>query len=378
MTRASIAELVESWRPRYLRASRKEKSLILDEFVALTGYHRKSAIRLLRNGRRSRAMDRRGRPRVYTPDVKAALLQVWEACGQICSKRLAPFLPEAVEVLERAGELKISPDTKRLLVRMSAATIDRLLRTHRPRRPRSRCTTKPGTLLKEKIPVRTFADWNDARPGFLEVDLVAHCGESSAGEYLHTLNAVDVATGWCELEVLPNRSQQAVREAVDRIRERLPFPLSGIDSDNDSAFINANLLRYCRKERITFTRCRPYKKNDQAHVEQKNWTAVRQLVGYKRYESKEAQELLRSIYADWRLFVNFFQPVRKLIAKERKGSRVRKVYDVAKTPFRRVLVRADVDEAEKERLRELYRTLNPVELRRRIEENLRALRGLHG
>lgn len=378
MPRASIAELVETWRPRYLRASRKEKSIILDEFVALTGCHRKSAIRLLRNGRRPKAMDRRGRPRVYTPEVKAALLQVWEACGRICSKRLAPFLPEIVEALERAGELKLPPDTKRLLVRMSPATIDRLLCTHRLKRPRSRCTTKPGTLLKDKIPVRTFADWNDARPGFLELDLVAHCGESTAGEYLHTLNAVDVATGWCELEVLPNRSQQAVTEALELVRERLPFPLLGIDSDNDSAFTGANLLRYCEDKKINFTRSRPYKKNDQAHVEQKNWTAVRKLLGYERYESGEALELMRAIYMDWRLYVNFFQPIRKLLEKKRVGSKVRKRYDVAQTPYQRVLASPEVDEVDRERLRELYRTLNPVALRRRIEANLAKLWRLHG
>jgi hypothetical protein len=378
MTRASIAELVETWRPRYLRASRKEKTRILDEFVALTGYHRKSAIRVLRNGRKPKRWDKRGRPRVYTPDVKAALLQVWEAYGHICSKRLAPFLTEGVEVLERAGELKIPPDTKRLLVRMSAATIDRLLRTHRYRRGKGRCTTKPGSLLKDKIPVRTFADWNDVHPGFLEMDLVAHCGESVAGEYLNTLNAVDVATGWCEPEVLANRSQQSVKEAVDRVRQRLPFPLLGIDSDNDSAFINANLLRYCEQEGITFTRCRPYKKNDQAYVEQKNWTAVRQLIGYDRHETVEACALLQVIYADWRLVVNFFQPVRKLLEKKREGSKVRKRYDVAKTPYQRVLASPDVSEEKKEKLREVYRTLNPVEFRRRIEKNLERLRRLHG
>lgn len=378
MTQASIAELVESWRPRYLRASRKEKTRILEEFVALTGYHRKSAIRLLRNGRNPKTLDRRGRPRVYTPDVKAALLEVWEACGRLCSKRLAPFLPELVAVLKREGALKIWPETARLLVQMSAATIDRLLRTHRPKPRTSYNTPKPGTRLRQKIPVRTFADWDNACAGFLEVDLVAHCGESSKGEYLHTLSTVDVATRWCEVEVLPNRSQQAVKEAMDRIRKRLPFPLLGIDSDNDSAFINANLLRYCQEEGITFTRCRPYKKNDQAYVEQKNWTVVRKLVGYGRYCGPEARELLERIYADLCLFVNFFQPVRKLIAKEREGSKVRKVYDVAKTPFQRVLSAPDVREEAKEKVREVYRTLNPLELRRRIERNLEELRRLHG
>lgn len=378
MTQASVAELVNTWRPRYLRASRKEKTKILDEFVALTGYHRKAAIRLLRKGRKPQRWDRRGRPRIYTNQVKAALIEVWEVCGQICSKRLAPFLPEIVAVLEREGELKLPPDTKRLLVRMSAATIDRLLRTHRPKGLRGRCTTKPGSLLKEKIPVRTFADWNDARPGFLEMDLVAHCGQTTAGEYLHTLNAVDVATGWCEPEALPNRSQHAVKEALDRMQKRMPFPLLGMDSDNDSAFINHNLVRYCDREKITFTRSREYKKNDQAHVEQKNWTAVRQLIGYDRYESAETLTLFEAIYTDWRLYLNFFQPVRKLMAKERVGSKVRKRYDRAQTPCQRVLASTEVDEVGKERLRELYRTLNPVALRRRIDENLEKLWRLHG
>ncbi len=218
--------------------------------------------------------------------------------------------------------------------------------------------------------MRTFADWDDARPGFLEMDLVAHCGPTTAGEYLHTLNAVDMATGWCEPEALPNRSQHAVKEALDRMRKRMPFPLRGIDSDNDSAFINANLLRYCEGEKITFTRSRPYKKNDQAHVEQKNWVVVRRLIGYDRYESAEALTLFEAIYTDWQLYLNFFQPIRKLVAKERVGSKVRKRYDRAQTPYQRVLASTEVDEVEKERLRGTYQTLNPAALRRRIDENL--------
>jgi len=372
VTRQSLEELIRTWRPRYLQATRKEKTLILDEFVALTGYHRKAAIRVLRKGRKPKRWDRRG-PKIYTNEVKAALLEIWEVCGRICSKRLAPFLPEIVTVLEREGELKLSAETKQLLVRMSPATIDRLLQTHRPKGPRGRCTTKPGSLLKEKIPVRTFADWDNARPGFLESDLIAHCGQSVAGEYRHTLNAVDVATGWCELEVLPNRSQHAVEEALDQMRERMPFPLPGIDSDNDSAFINHNLVRYCDRVKNSFTRAREYKKNDQAHVEQRNWTAVRQLIGYERYESGEALELLRAIYADWRLYLNFFQPVRKLVAKERVGGKVRRWYDQAQTPYRRVLASPEVSEAKKERLGGIYRRLNPVALRHRIEDNLEQL-----
>jgi hypothetical protein len=350
MTQASVAEVVGALRPRYLRARRGDKTMILDEFVALTGYHRKAAIRVLRNGRNPKGRDRRGRPRVYTPDVKAALLQVWEACGRICSKRLAPFLPEIVAVLQREGELALAPDTRRLLVQMSPATIDRT-----------------------KVPVRTFADWEDVGPGYMELDLVAHCGETTAGEYLHTLNAVDVATLWCEPVAVLNRSQEAVRKAIQRIRGRLPFPLRGIDSDNDSAFLNAHLYTYCQKEGIQFTRSRPYKKNDQAYVEGKNWCVVRQLVGYRRYESRDALDLLEAIYADWRLVVNYFQPVRKLISKERVGSKVRKKYDLARTPYRRVLAAPDIPEEKKIEAEGIYNTLNPVLLQRRIEENLRAL-----
>jgi len=186
--------------------------------------------------------------------LKAALLQVWEACGQIHSKRPSPFLPEVVAVLKQEGELTIRPETERLPVCLSPATIDRLLKTHRPKPLRGRSTTKPGTLLKHQIPVRTFADWDEARPGLLKVDLVAHCGQSTKGEYLHTLTAVGIDTRWCELGVLPNRGQQAMKEAVERIRNELPFPLLGIDSDNDSAFSNGNLVRYCKAQKISFAR----------------------------------------------------------------------------------------------------------------------------
>lgn len=373
MTQASVAEVVGALRPRYLRARRSDKTKILDEFVALTGYHRKAAIRALRNRRTSKGGERRGRPRLYTPDVKAALLQVWEVCGRICSKRLAPFLPEIVSVLEREREIALAPDTRRLLVQMSPATIDRLLVTHRYCRGGGRAAIKPGTALMAKVPVRTFADWEGVGPGFLELDLVAHCGDTTAGEYLHTLNAVDVATLWCEPVAVLNRGQEAVGKAIQRIRERLPFSLRGIDSDNDSAFLNAHLYRYCQREGLEFTRSRPYKKNDQAYVEGKNWGVVRQLVGYRRYESREALGLLEAIYADWRLMVNYFQPVRKLIAKERVGSKIRKKYDLAQTPYRRVLASPNIPAGKKAEAEEVYRGLNPVVLQRRIENHLRAL-----
>jgi hypothetical protein len=373
MTRTSVEELVEALRLRYVRARRDEKTCILNEFVAVTGYHRKAAIRRLRGGRRRKGNKRQGRPPVYTPDVVAALWEVWEICGRICSKRLAPFLPEAVALLEREGEVLFPADVRGRLTAMSPATIDRLLAHHRDGGRKGRCTTKPGTLLRSQIPVRTFADWTDAVPGFLEIDLVAHCGETTAGEFVHTLTSVDVSTGWCEPVALKNRSQEMVQRALEQTQAHLPFPMLGIDSDNDSAFLNWGIKGYCDENEITFTRCRPYKKNDQAHVEQKNWAVVRQLIGYDRYEGVEATAALQAVYNDYRVYVNLFQPVRKLVEKKTVGGKTRKRYDTATTPYRRVLASSTVDDARKNELKKQYATLAPWHLRRRIEQNLRRL-----
>lgn len=374
MTKLGKRELLEAVRPRYLKASRKEKGRILDEFIAVTGYNRKYAIHLLRNGRPRRRRKGVGRRWTYGPEVVAALVQVWEASGHLCGKRLQPFLPELVAALERHGELTIASQTKAQLLQMSAATIDRRLKRARARLPRRRrSTTKPGSLLKDAIPIRTFADWNEHRPGFVEMDLVAHCGETAAGEYLHTLCAVDIETRWCELLALPNKGQRATFEGIQTMRKRLPFPLLGIDSDSGSEFINHHLYRYCLREQITFTRSRPFRKNDQAHVEQKNWTAVRQTVGYDRYESSEALSLLQAIYADLRLFINFFQPVMKLVSKTRVGSKVRRKYDMAQTSYQRILASPYVSQDVKERLCQLYLILNPIALRRRINAHLEQL-----
>jgi hypothetical protein len=228
-------------------------------------------------------------------------------------------------------------------------------------------TTKPGTLLKQMIPIRTFAEWNDVKPGFMEVDLVAHGGDSPAGEFVHSLDMVDVATRWSECVAIPNRSQAAVKAAIITARGRLPFPLRGLDSDSGAEFINANLLRYCEQEQITFTRSRPYKKNDQAYIEQKNWSNVRQLVGYDRYEDQTACEALNRLYETWHLYSNFFQPVMVLVSKERAGAKVKKRYDQPKTPYQRALDSPEVTEEDKERLRQLYPTLNPAALLRQIE-----------
>jgi len=366
MSIQSKRELLTAVAPRYRAAGRNDKRQILDEFVASTGYHRKYAIQLLNHPPKARRRKKRHGNRRYGLEVKYALITIWRVANGICAKRLVPGLKEFIDALERHGELQLAPQTKTLLLSMSAATADRLLRSERRQR-RGLATTKPGTLLKRAIPVRTFADWDEARPGFLEVDLVAHCGRTAGGEYLHTLTLTDVATGWTECLPVLNRGQQAVKHAIDRARLRLPFPMLGLDSDNGAEFINAHLLRYCRQEQITFTRSRPYKKNDQAYVEQKNWSVVRQFVGYDRLEGRVAYRRLESLHEILHLYINFFQPVMKLTTKQRVGSKVKKRYDTAKTPYQRVLDFDQVADEIKLRLRELYQSLNPAALLRTIE-----------
>ena len=369
MSLNSKRELVDVVRGRYLKARKSEKQKILDEFTCATGYHRKHAIRVLKNRvRKSQRRKRTGYKTIYGSEVVQALEQIWEIYGQICSKRLQPFVAEGIRVLERCQEIELSEETKALLLKISSASIDRCLRAVRLKTPHGLSTTKPGSLLKNLIPVRTFTEWDAERPGFLEIDLVAHCGNTTEGQYLNTLTCTDLATGWTDVTALRHRSQEAVSEAIQRMRHRLPFPLLGIDSDNGSEFINDLLYRYCLNEKITFTRSRPYQKNDQAHVEQKNWSVVRHTVGYDRWETEQELVLLKSIYDDLRLYINFFQPSFKLIAKERLGNKTRKQYDPAKTPYQRVLDRTDISLEAKARLMNLYVQLNPAELRRRIDQ----------
>lgn len=370
MSLKSKRELLEVLRPRYLKANKVEKQKMLDEFTSATGYHRKHAIRVLKNQRQvQNHLNRKNKTykTIYRGEVVQALEQIWEICGQICSKRLQPYLPEAIRVLERHKEIELSKETKDLLLKISAASIDRCLRPVRCKSPHGLSTTKPGSLLKNLIPVQTFTAWDQEQPGFMEIDLVAHCGSTTEGHYLNTLTCTDISTGWTDVTALAHRSQEAVSTAIHHMRQRLPFPLFGIDSDNGSEFINDTLYRYCLDEKITFTRSRPYKKNDQAHVEQKNWSVVRHTVGYDRWETASELTLLQSIYDDLRLYINFFQPSFKLIAKERIGNKTIKRYDTAKTPYQRVLERKDISLDAKARLMNLYVQLNPAELRRSID-----------
>lgn len=374
-------ELLVSTAPRYATASKSEKQKILDEFTASTGYHRKYAIRLLRQpgerAPRSPPQVEPSRPkrraRRYTPEVQAALVSVWEAANRICSKRLVPFLPELVTALECHGHLCVSETTRQRLLSISPATVDRLLYEVRQRSRRGHSTTKPGSLLKGQIPVRTFADWDENRPGFSEADLVAHCGTRTSGSYLNSLVVTDIATSWTECMALLYRDQEAVLRGVGEARERMPFPLLGLDTDNGSEFLNYALLEYCREEAITFTRSRPYRKNDQCYVEEKNGSIVRRWVGYDRYEGVQPCQILTALHEVLRLYVNFFQPSMKLISKQRQGSKVIKKYGVAQTPYQRVLASAHVAETSKQELREQYAQLDPVALQRelhRLQERL--------
>ncbi len=366
-------ELVTALQGRYAKAGRAEKGQLLNGFVAATGYHRKWAIELLRHGPPPPRQGHGGRPRVYSAVVIGALRQVAAASDWLCGKRLAPFLEELVPALEAEGVLQLEPPVREQLVRLSAATIDRRLRPFRLQVRHGRGTTKPGTLLKQQVPVQTYTPWEDQRPGFEEIDLVAHCGDSTAGHYLNTLTVTDVATGWTECRAVWGKGQAAVFAALEAVQACLPFPLLGIDSDNGSEFLNAQLVRWCTQEAITFTRSRPYWKNDQAHVEQKNWSVVRRLLGYDRYETEAELALLRRLYEWLRLWTNHWQPVLKLIGKERVGSKLRKRYDTAQTPYRRVLASGVLSAQAQARLEAEHAAWGPTAVWREVEAARAAL-----
>jgi hypothetical protein len=366
-------ELVAAIRGRYWRASRREKGRILDEFVASTGYHRKWAIRLLRDGPPKSRKGRGGRPRVYSAREVGALRRVAEESGWLCGKRLAPFLEELVVALEREGALVLESGVRQKLLAMSASTIDRRLRSYRPGIAKGLATTKPGSLLKKQIAVRTFTPWDEERPGFVEIDLVAHCGSSTEGHYLNSLVVTDIATGWTECVGIWGKGQLTVYGALEQIRQRLPFPLLGIDSDNGSEFLNDHLVRWCKAEKITFTRSRPYQKNDQAHVEQKNWSIVRRLIGYDRYETEEGLFQLNRVYELMRIWINHWQPVLKLTGKERLGAKVIKRYDQARTPYRRMLGAGVILEGRPSSLEEEHGRSGPSALRREMDEAIEKL-----
>ena len=336
LSMATRKQITKEMARRYARARKGERGRMLDELCALTGYNRGYAARLLRSGGGAPTARSRQRPRTYGAETREPLRKLWATAGGICGKRLAPFLPELVAALERHGELELSEEQRAKLCAISAASVDRLLAAERRRLTlRGRATTRPGSLLRNQIPVRTFAEWDQGRAGFVEVDLVAHDGGVARGEFAYSLDLTDVASGWTEVRAVRNRAQRWTFEALTAIAARLPFPLLGLDSDNGGEFINAQLVRYCTEHEISFTRSRPYRKNDNCYVEQKNWTVVRRTVGWARFDTEAELATLNRLYDSLRLYVNYFQPQVKLTAKERCGSRLRKRYDTATTPYRR-------------------------------------------
>jgi hypothetical protein len=386
LSMATRKELSKEVARRYQRSDRGEKSSILGEFCHGAGYNRHYAAFLLRHwgrpirmrlpgggqeivvvGERRVRKQRQARPRIYDEVVKEYLISFWEVLDRPCGKRLKRCLEPLVAKARQFGEMRVPRKIEAKLRRISAPTIDRLLRLERKKHElKCRSKTKPGTLLKKHIAIRTGVEWEEDAVGFEELDLVGHDGGHASGDYGYTLNVTDIKSGWTEMEAIRNKAQCWVFDALQDIRSRLPFELKGIDSDNGSEFINAHLLSYCQAEGLVFTRSRSYQKNDNCHVEQKNFTAVRNFVGYSRYDSQQELAVLNELYGYLRLYLNFFHPQMKLVRKERVGARVKKQYDVPQTPCQRLLVLEETRADRKMMLQSTYEQLNPFALKRSI------------
>jgi len=377
MSQRSRQEVLEQARERYQRRGKEGRSRILDEVCALCGYERKYAIKVL-GGKRS--ITGLGRPRggsqpVYGDAEREVIKPIWLAAEQPCGKRLKPALPLWLPFYEKRWG-KLSKARRQKLLKASAATLDRLLAPCRASAGgRGRCGTRPGTLLRSQIPIRT-EHWDVKGPGYIEADTVAHCGLSMAGEFCWSLTLTDVHTQWTETRAVPNRGQSAIHSKIAEIEAELPFPILGFDADNGGEFINWHLVRYFknRPKAVEFTRSRAYRKNDNAHVEQKNWTHVRQLVGYGRLEGQESAELLDDLYRrEWSWLRNFFCPAMKHLRTEVVGSRKRRIYDQPATPFERLKASCQLERTKLAALENLLASLDPFALKQAIETKLRAV-----
>ena len=369
-------QYLERLQRTYFQAkSRKERTSILNEYCQNTSQNRKYVLRKINHYDFSTPKKRKKRKQIYDVDVKVALARIWEIFDYPCGQRLAPLLKTEVNKLCQLGEISITKEVVKKLKNISPVTIDRKLKHQREvlLLSRKRGHPRAKSLLYKKIPVR-LNDWDTSIVGNLGIDLVEHCGSSNSGEYIHTLSVTDISTGWWEGQGIMSRGQYPTLEALKEIRERTPFNWLEIHSDNDSAFINAHLFKYCQQESLKFSRSRPNKKNDNAYVEQKNWTHVKKIFGYFRYDTLEELEIMNDLYEnELRLYKNFFSPVMKLIKKERVGGKVRRRYDIAQTPYQRLMKSGQITKETQKRLKDIYDSLNPAELKRNIETKLQQL-----
>jgi hypothetical protein len=375
MSSETKSEILEAIRDRYRISSKAEKGKILHEFKLVTGYHRKHAIRLLRNRPKNEKEPGVIGKKVYDQAVKEVLVLIWETADRICGKRLKAVIPTLVGAMERHGHLKLENDLRKKVFAVSAATIDRMLVVER-KSGGARRKGKGKKKISKEIPIKTFSDWKDPLPGYLEIDFVVHGGGSMAGEYLHSLVATDVCSGWVEAVPLLAREQTLVIEGLKRIGKQMPVTIAGINSDNDGAFINETLCSYCKEEGIIFTRARVHRKNDQAWIEQKNGAVIRKMVGHERFSGIVAGQALAQLLQAVRLYVNYFQPSFKLRERIREGCKIKKRYYPPATPCDRLLAHNKVDEKIKKALRAQHDRLDPVELLQRIRQGQAALAAL--
>ena len=358
-------------RKEYGRADERDRSRLLDEAEKRTGYNRKYLIRMLNGKPRPELVKRRGRKRKaeYGAAVRTALVEVWDIFEQPCGQRLAAVLREQVERLRGLGELRCSDTVAAQLKTISASTVDRLLkREKRVRMLRRNRNPNVQRLIYQKVPVKVASEWDTSEIGNLQVDFVAHCGRSTGGDYISTISTVDIATNWWEGHAIPVRSQYATKEGLSQMRPRFPFRIRELHPDNDSALVNDLLLDWCREQRIQLSRSRPYQKNDNAWIEQKNWTHVRKVVGYRRFDHTSELHLLNEIYAVLRLYKNFFLPTIKLASKTRVNGRIKRTYDQARTPYQRLMESRQIDRETKQQLKATYESLNPAKLQRSLSQ----------
>jgi hypothetical protein len=378
MSTTTKYELLEALRPRYLKASRQQKKHILDEFCSLCGYNRKYAIRLIHSSVTKRSVEnlsRRGRKRQYDhPLIKEVLRDIWVVTNLPCSKRLKAIMPLW---LPHYNKRNLTDEIKDKLLRISPASMDRLIAPSRAKfNKRGLSTTKPGSLIKKRIPIKTN-QWDENIPGFIEADTVAHCGDSVAGMFVYTVNCVDIATEWTEQRAVWGKGEKGVKNAIGDIEGKLPFSIKGFDCDNGSEFLNWHLVRYFtnnRKSPVDFTRARAYQKNDNAHIENKNWTHVRQYLGFQRFDKPELVGMLNDLYtSEWNLYFNFFSPSVKLIEKERIGSKIIRRYDKPKTPYQRSIESEYIHSKIKDELKRQFEILNPFDIQKIMEIKIRKI-----